>query len=466
MSGFWLRHLIYPLYEVSTGRRIMSKWRNLERTQWLSPPELHELQGQRLCALVQHAYDTVPYYRQIFGAAGIAPADIRQAADLCQLPLLTKEVIQTRREELISSALAPRERLSNQTGGSTGTPLHFYQDRRQRDWGSANKLRCNRWAGWDFGKRVLRLWGHPRDLDATRTAMGKLRNLALRERTLDAFRFTDQDLDDLISTIRRWQPQVIIAYASMLVHLIDHLEERQIHGLGPVESIISSADMLVPHQRARIENALGAPVFDRYGCREVDTIASECERHAGMHANIDRLVIELLDEKGYPVPSGQPGRVVITDLFNYAMPLIRYDIEDIATAHRGPSGQRAASASDAPLCECGRGLPLLGELIGRYADVLTAADGAYVSVSALSTILPQVPGLRDVQFVQIASDSLQVMVVRRSNYTQGCEAVFRQRLADILGSRMRVTFQYVDDIPKTPSGKARLSVSEIDPSSS
>jgi phenylacetate-CoA ligase len=453
VSGFWVRHLVYPLYEWSTGRRILSKWREMERTQWLSPLELQALQGQRLHALIQHAYDTVPYYQGVLDATGIAPADVRQAADLGQLPLLTKEILQTRREELISAASAPRERLPNQTGGSTGTPLHFIQDRRQRDWGSANKLRCNRWAGWDFGKRVLRLWGHPRDLDATRTAIGKLRNLALRERTLDAFRFTDRDLDDLVSTLRRWRPQLIVAYASMLVHLVDHLEERHILDPGAAEGIISSADMLLPHQRARIENALRAPVFDRYGCREVDTIAAECDRHTGMHVNVDRLVVELLDSEGHPVPSGQPGRVVVTDLFNYAMPLIRYDIGDMATPSEA-------------LCPCGRGLPLLGELIGRYADMLTAADGAYVSVSALSTILPHVPGLRKVQFVQMASDSLQVVVVRRSSYSQECEATFRQRLAEVFGSRMRVTFQYVGDIPKTSSGKARLSVSEIDPGGS
>jgi phenylacetate-CoA ligase len=292
----------------------------------------------------------------------------------------------------------------------------------------------------------------------TQTAIGRLRNLAFRERTLDAFQFTDRDLADVVSTIQRWRPQVIVGYASMIVHLADYVAERGFRGVPaaqasaapvpPVEGIISSADMLLPHQRAHIEDVLRAPVFDRYGCREVDTIAAECDRHQGLHVNVDRLVVEYLDEAGRPVLFGQPGRVVVTDLFNYAMPFIRYDVGDLAT----PAGA---------LCDCGRGLPLLDELVGRFADVLTTPEGAYVSVSALATILAQVKGLRECQFVQRAVDRLVVRVVPRSDYTAKSEGVFRQRLAELFSARMQVTFEYVDTIPKTSSGKARLSVADI-----
>jgi phenylacetate-CoA ligase len=166
-----------------------------------------------------------------------------------------------------------------------------------------------------------------------------------------------------------------------------------------------------------------------------------------MHVNADRLIVEFLDKEGCPVLPGQPGRVIVTDLFNYAMPFIRYDIEDLAT----PLGK---------VCRCGRGLPLMAELVGRLADVLTTPEGAFVSASALSTIIPEIPGVRETQFVQMAVDWLQVKVVRREQYSLESERAFSRRLAELFGPQMRITFVYVDSIPKTSSGKARLSVSE------
>jgi len=238
VSSLWHRHLIYPLYELGTGRRILGKWRELERTQWLSPSELQALQTRRLCALLKHAYRTVPYYRRIFQAAGIGPTDVCGLDDLRRLPVLTKETIHSEHGELISTVYPSGRRLPNYTGGSTGTPLRFYQDRRQRDWGSANKLRCNRWAGWDFGKSVLRLWGHSRDLQAAQATVGKLRSFVLREHMLDAFHFTAQDMEDLVGYIRHKRPQFIVAYSSMLAHLVDYLEERQIQDLDTADGIV------------------------------------------------------------------------------------------------------------------------------------------------------------------------------------------------------------------------------------
>jgi phenylacetate-CoA ligase len=426
---------------------VLRKWRELERTQWYSSSELKALQTRRLTALLEHAYRTVPYYQRAFDAAGIGPGDVRGPDDLRKLPLLNKETIQAERGEMCSVAFRSGQRLSNSTGGSTGTPLRFYQDWRQRDWGSANKLRCNRWAGWDFGKSVLRLWGHSRDLEAARAAIGKLRDFVLGEHILDAFHFTDRAMDELVHYIRRKKPRFVVAYSSILAHLVDYLEERQVLDLPAPDGIVTSADMLYPHQRAAIERMFGAAVYNRYGCREVDTIAAECGEHEGMHICAERLVVEFLDENEHSVAPGQPGRVIITDLFSYAMPFVRYDIGDLGT----PS---------AKVCRCGRGLSLMSELTGRMSDVLVTPEGAYVSVTALSTILPQVPGVQETQFLQRAVDWLQVKVVRRPEYGAESEGAFRRHIAQLFGSQMRVTFDYVDDIPKTATGKARLSVGQ------
>lgn len=449
MESFWARHVIYPLYELLSGRRILEKLIRMEESQWWSPEQITRWQEVNLRALLQHAYGTVPHYKSVFDASGLLPDDINTLDDLSQLPLLTKSVIQERQADLSSVAHPSQERIPNHTGGSTGTPMHFYQDRRQRDWGSANKLRCNRWAGWDFGKRTLRLWGHPRDLKATQTVRGTIRSLLLNEYTFDAFAFSTDDMARLVRYIRRKRPEIIVAYASMLTHFAAYLDDHHIEDLPAPDGIITSTDMLFPHQRALIERVFGARVFNRYGCREVSIIAAECDRHKGMHINADRLIVEFVDEKGQPVSSGEPGRVVITDLFNYAMPFIRYSIEDIAI----PSSER---------CPCGRGLPLMKELIGRYADILTTPEGQFVSASALTTILPEIPGLCECQLVQKAADWLHVRAACTPDYDESSEATFRQHLAEFFGTKMRITFSYVGEIPKTASGKKRFSVSEME----
>lgn len=450
MNAFLVQCLVYPLYQLISGRRILSKWRKLEHTQWLPRFKIETLQTRQLHALLVHAYETVPYYQHAFDAAKITLPDIREQTGkvLCRLPLLTKSIIQERWSDLLSVASSSSKRIENHTGGSTGTPLRFYQDQGQWDWGSANKLRCNRWAGWDFGKRTLRLWGHPRDIKATQTIMGKLRGFALSEYTFDAFNFSGADMANLTNYIRRVHPQTIVAYASMLAHFASYLDERRILDLPTPDGIIASTDMLFPHHRTLIERVFRAPVFNRYGCREVTTIAAECEEHQGMHINTDRLVVEFVDEAGRPVEPGQPGRVVVTDLFNYAMPFIRYDIGDVAIL-------------DTECCPCGRGLPLMKELVGRYADILRTPDGQFVSASALTTILHKVPGLCQSQLVQKATDWLQVNVVRYPDYDDASEAIFGQHLARFFGPKMRITFNYVDEVPKTASGKTCFSISEI-----
>jgi phenylacetate-CoA ligase len=448
MYSFLSRKAIYPLYGLVSDHRILPNLAQMEESQWWSTDVLAAWQNARLSQLLRHAYDTVPYYRRVFDVAGLEPGGDHTVDDLRHLPLLTKSSIRDYQEELISTAYPPRKRIANHTGGSTGTPLHFYQDRRQRSWSSANKLRCNRWAGWEFGKHTLRLWGHPRELKAAKRARGQLRSLLLREHTFDAFYFSVEDMADLTDYIRRKSPQIVVAYASMLTHFAAYLDERGVTDLPPPDGIITSTDMLFPDQRDLIERVFQTEVYDRYGCREVSVIAAECGEHHGMHVSADRLIVEFTDGVGDPVSPGQPGHVVITDLFNYAMPFIRYDIEDVAIPSSEP-------------CRCGRGLPLINQLAGRLADILTTPEGQFVSASALTTILPKIRGLGESQLVQKAPDWLQVNVVRRPNYDETSEATFVRHLSTYFGPRMRITFNYVEEIPRTASGKKRFSISEI-----
>jgi phenylacetate-CoA ligase len=448
MSAFWVKHLIYPLYELLTGRRILSKLRELEASQWKSRAELEALQLEKLRRLLNYACQNVPYYKRVFDQQGVSPQSIRSLEDFRRVPLLTKETIQEHRDELVSEAYRPDQLIPNHTGGSTGKPLRFYQDRQQRDYGSAAKLRCNRWAGWDFGKRTLRLWGHHADVAASRRLWGRLRSLVLNDYTFDTFRFSETDMTALAEQMKAHPVQTIIAYASSLYQFARYLEESRVAVPAP-DGIISSTDMLYPAQCAVIERVFATSVFDRYGCREVSLIAAECPEHSGMHIDITRLVVEFLNDAGEPCRSGERGHIVITDLTNYAMPFIRYRIEDIGVPLDEP-------------CPCGRGLPLMKELSGRKSDILRTPRGEFVSANALTTLLSDIPGLGQVQLVQERLGLLVVRVVKRAAYDEASEMKFRTQLAHYLGPKMDIRFEYVDDIPPLPSGKYRFSISHLD----
>ena len=442
------KNIVYPLYEAVSGRRILSKLRELEALQWKSRAELEALQLKKLRRLLNYAYENVPYYKRVFDERGLQPQSIHSLDSFRRVPFLTKEIIQEHKDELVSRAYRSDQLIPYHTGGSTGKPLQFYQDREQRDYGSAAELCCNRWAGWDFGKRTLRLWGHHAEVAATRRLWGRLRSFVLNDHTFDTFHFSEADMAALAKQMNVHPVQIIIAYASSLYQFARYLKESGTTVPAP-DGIISSTDMLYPAQRSVIERVFGTRVFNRYGCREVHIIAAECPEHTGMHIDITRLVVEFINDAGEPCRSGERGHIVITDLTNFAMPFIRYRIEDIGVP------------LDAP-CPCGRGLPLMKELTGRKSDILRTPEGEFVSANALTTLLSAIPGLRQAQLVQERLDLLVVRVVKRAAYDEASEAEFRRQLERYFGPKMKFQFEYVDEIPPLPSGKYRFSISKLD----
>src|SRR6185436_11340307 len=165
------------------------------------------------------------------------------------------------------------------------------------------------------------------------------------------------------------------------------VEELALREIRPA-AIIASSMMLLPHERAVIERVFDVKVTDLYGCEEVGLIASECERHEGLHINAEQVLVEILREDGTPAGPGETGAVVVTDLLNRAMPFIRYRMEDMAEAA-------------AQKCSCGRGLPTLRRVVGRIADFLKRRDGSRVAgISLIENTLTKIPGIDQMQIVQ------------------------------------------------------------------
>jgi phenylacetate-CoA ligase len=223
--------------------------------------------------------------------------------------------------------------------------------------------------------------------------------------------------------------------------------EIGIEDLRP-KAIIASSMMLLPHERAVIENVFGVKVFDMYGCEEVGLIASECERHEGLHMNIDQLAIEVLRDDGAQAGPGEPGLVVVTDLENPAMPLIRYRMEDFA------------EPADRP-CSCGRGLPLIRKISGRVADFLRRKDGSQVAgVSLIENSLTRIPGIEQMQIVQEDLGRMRLRVVPGASFTpQRRQELVDYFVATFPGSG--VELEELSEIRPEPNGKYQFSICKV-----
>lgn len=442
----WLsKHIFHPLWDKKERSIRLRTLKTLMATQWLPEERLRQLQWQRVQEIIVYAYGHSDYYRSLFDAHGISPDRITPE-NFSRIPVLTKKLIQEHGDRLLSRAYRKEDLIHAKTGGSTGKSLHVYSDRHWLEIRTADALRSNRWAGWDIGMKVAAIWGNPAVPDDWRS---RLRN-ALRDRTLylDTMNLSPLTMGAFVERWRRERPDIVFGHSHSIFILARFLEDQKISDLRP-KGILATSMMLIPQERATIEKVFRCKVTDRYGCEEVGLIASECEQHQGMHLDIEHLYIEFLDDEGRPVADGQNGRIVVTDLFNRGMPLIRYGVEDMGI----PTSRK---------CSCGRGLPMMERVTGRTADFLVRPDGSLVAgVSLVERTLTAIQGIEQMQFVQEQAELLRVNLVVRDGYDGNGEIALRRELQHVFGPEMRLELRYLDGIPQEPSGKYRFSICKL-----
>jgi phenylacetate-CoA ligase len=241
--------------------------------------------------------------------------------------------------------------------------------------------------------------------------------------------------------LKSFRPKVIVAYARSAAWVARFLQEQQVEVYSP-QSIITSAEMLTREDRSVIENVFGCPVFNRYGCREVGVIASECEQHDGLHLMAESLVIEVVAAGNQPV-MGQMGRILVTDLFNDAMPLVRYEIGDMASMMESA-------------CVCGRGLPRLSGIEGRVTDFVVGSDGRLVSGVFLATyVVARRPSLGQVQIRQSKPGEMVYRITLPDDEPAGADDLefLETATKKYLGTDTEIRFEFVETLDATPTGK-------------
>lgn len=431
-----------PLHKWKITRNARRYYELLNATQWYSPAQLRDLQEMRLQHLVRHAYLHVPYYAEAMEARDLTPEDIKTLDDLQKLPLLPKAAL---RENLYFDLFADNHRKKEMqkiaTSGSTGEPLVLYADRRQLEMRWASTFRSAEWTGWRFGDRQARLWHQTLGMSASQVVREYLDAWFMRRLFIPAYEMSDDNIGELIEKLRRFKPVLIDGYAEIFNFLAHYARRNGIGGLQP-KAIMTSAQIMPPQVREVIEREFKTHVFDKYGSREFSGIAYECDHHSGHHLMAESYIVEILKE-GRPAAPGELGEVVITDLNNYAVPLIRYRIGDLAVA-MDPN----------EVCGCGRGLPRIGRIEGRAQAIVLCANGTWLPGTFFAHFFKDYDfAVRQYQIVQRVEDAIELRIVPEAGYSASIEADLLKGLRRFMGETMVIDVQTVDNIPLLATGK-------------
>ncbi|MBD3401579.1 hypothetical protein GF420_01685 [candidate division GN15 bacterium] len=407
-----------------------------------------QLEAQQLEAvrqIVDFAYANSPFYRERFDAVGYHPGDITKLTDIKSLPVVRKEDLAAAGKEVFTNRAGERGAVRATTGGTTGLSLRFCRDRACNERRRGIDLALNRYYGWRDGEWQGWLWGAPQDAVQPSGLKARLvRNLATRTFFMDTARLDTASYQDFIDESLRRQPTLIGAYPSLAYDLAQRISEGELPPFQ-VPVVVVSAESLYEFQRESIEATFADHCFSRYGAREIGTAAFECVRKDGCHIFTDSVYIESepIDDTDTGI-----GRLLITDLYNRAFPLIRYDIGDLGRIDPSP-------------CPCGLNLPRLVDIRGRVTELFVRADGSLLPGTEIVTAVGQSGLQARVQVVQEAAEAVTVNLEGDpSDHTEELQRL-RRLLQIRLGEAISVSVRSVEKISRTGSGKFPYVVSRV-----
>jgi len=409
----------------------------------LNPSSLQEMQNKRLRAIIKHAYENVPFYHKKFDAAKIKPTDVKSVSDLSKVPIATKsEIKASSLEDTFARNFDIEKCFKKSTSGSNGMPLTIFIDLRGQVFEGAVYNR----AFFENGLRLRDKLAFIRDPHHNpEPKVGWSQRLGImRRRQISVF----DDAEKQLALLEEYRPDVIEGYSSALFILADFCRNRTI-GIKP-RLIFTGSELLLSAHRELISSVFNAELFDYYGCKEFGYLSWECHEHIGYHMNVDSVVMEFIDN-GESVAFGERGEIVCTTLVNYAIPLIRYHIDDVGV----PIEEE---------CSCGRTLPLMRVVEGRKNDFLISLDGRVISPLVFFPYpFESVEAVKKLRVIQERRDKLTFQLVVRESFLN-TPKVFekaREEIQNLFGKGMHVEFQILDDIPKDPSGKLRAVISKL-----
>ncbi|MFX0138426.1 MAG: phenylacetate--CoA ligase family protein [Candidatus Hodarchaeota archaeon] len=408
------------------------------------------IQKIRLFNLLNFSINNIPYYRKIARERNIKISKNTIFEDIKKFPILTKDKIRKNWKFLHVNLRKIKFKIAT-SGGTTGEPIKIIQDSDFFAKTLAMHLVSDEMANYFIGEKIIMLWGDEKEIiKNTRGVLSSLitkyaRNIYFQ----NAFKMSDDIMLKYINEINQIKPKTIISYIQSIYELAKFIERKKLK-IFPLNSIITTAGVLTNEVKIFLENIFGCKIFNRYGSRELFNLAMSCEVSQKLHINMYHQYIEILDDNENIVKEHEEGNIIITNLVNYGMPIIRYKIGD-----RG--------SLDFSQCPCGRGLIRLDNVFGRVVDVFKNEKGDLIDGEYFTHLFYFRNNIKKFQVIQekINEININIVTLNGNQLIKSVEDDILEKIKIVMGNNCKINFNYVLSIDPSSSGKFRYTISKV-----
>jgi phenylacetate-CoA ligase len=416
-----------------SGNKIPRNLKEIKKVRGLSEKDIKKYQEEKLKKLLLYACSNVPYYNKVLKEKGVVKDNNVYLENFKKIPILTKEIIRKEGKNLYSK----EKRVGvyeNTSGGSTGEPVRFLQDKNYDEWNKANKIWYKHNAGQEIGEKELRFWGSERDLlEGKESFKIRFRNWMYNRKEFNTFKMSEKEMYNYVDEWNKYNPSWVECYVQSIYEFAKFIEKNNLKIKSPKNGILTSAGTLYPEMKKTIERVFRCPVYNRYGSREVGDMACGTDK---LKISFWNQKIEIINKKVY-----------VTNLNNFSMPLIRYDIGDLA--------------------EFGKNDFELKRIMGRVNSMIRTSKGMVDSTAITSALYFDLENklftsFSKYQLIQKKENEfeLNIIVSNLKKWKKDKETIL-EVMQKILGKDIIFKFKEVKKIASSKNGKYEYIRSEV-----
>lgn len=427
-------------YNMKDFKRFVAESLEWDKSQW------EAYHNKLIPSIVIHAYQHVPYYRELFDKNGIDPRAIKNENDLVNIPITRKQDILNNHKSFIADNATAFHPVRHHTGGTTGSPLSYLNDRKSWALNWAVKMQTFLNAGYRYGEDKLAVMAGGSLIPGKSSGFKhKIWRWANNYYTMPISHFSPQVMDEYIDGLIKNNIKFLRGYPSAVASFAEYIVS--INRFVQLQAVFTTAEMLYPHQRSIIQRAFGCETWDTYGCGDGMGQAAECKAHDKMHVFEQVSIMQIVNNKGYEVMPREEGEVVLTSLYDYAMPFIRYAPGDYALKGKGT-------------CACEWHSKTIDKIIGRTSDVFRFSNGRIVN--GLSFPIEELTDeVKKFQIVQVEKDMVEVLLEEKTSLSKERVEKLKRIVEYHCGEGVNVMVKVVDRIEVPASEKFRYVVSRV-----
>ena len=414
---------------------------DLKRSEWISKEKILEYQNLKLRQIINHAYNTVPFYRSLYDEHGVDISQVQTINDLSRLPILTKKQVKAAGDHLLSTNFKKQRLFKTLTSGTTGTPLEIYQTKYSINFQWAIFWRARARFGLNIHDRHL-MFGARMPISQDHLLPPYWRHDYFNNRVyISTNHIYEKTVNSIVDYLNSTHFDFFVGYPSAIYNFARLIKEKNLCLYNRPKIIVFSSDTVLSKQKEIISNVFGVPLTEFYGMVEFAGTMSKCE-HERFHVDHEHCYIE-----NHKIDSSKSHKLIMTGWGNYAMPFIRYDVGDFGT----PSTSS---------CKCGRESDSYFSIDGRLEDFITTPDGR--KLSGMNQVFKHAVNVLELQLYQEKISEIIFRIVPDINFSDNDKALLIKEFRKRAGDEIDVKFNIVDSIKKTSKGKFRAVISELD----